>query len=88
MGCCQAVSSKAPWDGTLKWPARYLFRYVSEDLAIDKYGEETVNGWKETGLDDFVADEVAVWFGTTANNVFPGWTQAGTDFYSEVNDHE
>lgn len=83
MGCCLYVSHKTPWDGLLKWPLRYMTKQTSEDALIDHYGQERIDAWKESGLDDFVADEVAVWCGTTPGNVWPGFYEAA-DYYNEV----
>lgn len=61
------------------WPYWHLERAIGNERIAMWYDEETIKRWREIGLDDYEADEVAVKLGTLPHSVFPGWTESGLD---------
>lgn len=63
----------------LSWPFTQLERAIGLDRLKDWYSPEQIATWRDEGLGDYEADEIAIHFGLMAHFVWPGWTAAGED---------
>jgi hypothetical protein len=61
---------------------KYIFRTVDESVVREDYGDEQVDNWRDVGIGDFEADNVCTFYHVSPHSVFPGYTNAGLDFYS------
>ena len=82
MACMRGVNRNLPdWDGPPSWQIKHFFGHIPEDVVRQDYGDETVDDWKENGIEDFAADRLATYYGVWPPHVWKGYLEAGLDFY-------
>lgn len=87
MRCICKGYGNPPWEGPHSWQFKPLLRLVDVEIVIQDFGAETVERWMEGGIEDFEADRVATHYHLWPPTVWPGYLEAGLDFY-EVDDNE
>jgi hypothetical protein len=86
VACCRSNSKTLDRPVELRWPVKFLTKRHDPELVQEKINEVLDNPlslkeYRAVGLPDFDADKVAIALGDHPMHVWPGWLEAGEDFY-------